>query len=198
MRGLPFTLLCLAQLWACGASSPKAAPEPAPQTVPEPEPTEEPAQTAEPAPEPEPEPPSIPIPNGRMHDGYIVGGLPSKEHYDAAIELGIDSALSLMSNAEEGIREVAPYASSLGVRYIRFTVASPQDLTESMAWQFAASLGSVGKPAIIHSAGGERVGAMFALVAFFVDEQGLEESMRIGRAAGMGSLAEEVERVMSP
>lgn len=147
-------------------------------------------------PEPLPAPP-IEIPNGRLHDGYVVGGLPSKAQFDAAVEQGFDSALSLMANEEEGIREIAPYASHLGVRYIRFTVRGTEDLTESMAWQFASTLGMLGKPAIIHSKNGERVGAMFALMAFFVDEASAEDAMAIGEAAGMGSLAATIRPLLT-
>lgn len=155
-----------------------------------------PPKVPEVAPTPVPAKPPIAIANGRLHGGYIVGGLPTRENFDAAAEAGIDSALSLMANDEDGIREVAPYASSIGIRYIRFTVRNPQDLTESMAWQFASSLGMVGSPAIIHSGGGERVGAMFALVAFFVDENSADDAIAIGMQAGMGSLATHVRSVM--
>lgn len=131
----------------------------------------------------------IDIPNARLHDGYVVGGLPSKVQFEAAVEAGFDSAMSLMSNDEEGIADVAPYASSLGVRYIRFTIKDKSELTEAMAWQFASTLALLGKPAIVHSAKGQRVGAIFALKAFFVDEAEVDEAMQIGAAAGMGDLA---------
>jgi len=144
-----------------------------------------------------PSPPPISIPNGRLYDGYVVGGLPSKQQYADALEAGFDSALSLMTNDEDGIREIAPYASSIGIRYIRFTVRGTEDLNESMAWQFASTLGMLGKPAIIHSANGERVGAMFALMAFFVDEASAEDAIAIGLAAGMGGLEDEVRGLLT-
>lgn len=148
-----------------------------------------------PSEEPIPEPP-IAIPNGRLHDGYVLGGLPNKQQFDEAYAAGFESAMSLMANDEEGIREIAPYASSLGVRYIRFTVRGKDDLNESMAWQFASTLGMLGRPTIIHSANGERVGAMFALMAFFVDEAPAEEALAIGKRAGMGSLEAHMRAVL--
>tara|TARA_R110000868_G_scaffold403785_1_gene681367 strand:- start:228 stop:842 length:615 start_codon:yes stop_codon:yes gene_type:complete len=144
---------------------------------------------------PVPKPP-IAIPGARLHDGYVLGGLPSKEQFDEAYAAGFESAMSLMANDEDGIREIAPYASSLGVRYIRFTVRGTEDLNESMAWQFASTLGMLGRPAIIHSANGERAGAMFALMAFFVDEASADEALAIGRLAGMGSLEAHLRGVL--
>ena len=138
----------------------------------------------------------ISIPNGRLYDGYVLGGLPSKKQFDDAYAAGFESAMSLMDNDEDGIRDIAPYASSLGIRYIRFTVRGKDDLNESMAWQFASTLSMVGRPAIIHSAGGERAGAMFALMAFFVDEVSAEDALAIGKRAGMGSLEAHLRTVL--
>lgn len=42
--------------------------------------------------------------------------------------------------------------------------------------------------AFTHSGGGERVGAMFALVALFVDESSAGDAITVGMQAGMGSL----------
>lgn len=194
-------ILCigLAGALACGspATQTEAPTPPAPPIsdshADSPEPTAPvPAETTEPA----PEPPPITIPGGRLHDGYVVGGLPNNGQFDEALEAGFESAMSLMANDEDGIGERAQYASSLGIRYIRFTVDGKDDLNESMAWQFASTLAMLGKPAIIHSAGGERVGAIFALMAFFVDEATAEDALAIGRAAGMGSLEEHVRSTM--
>ena len=66
-----------------------------------------------------------------------------------------------------------------------------------MAWQFASTLGMLGKPAIIHSADGERVGAIFALMAYFVDDATVDDAMAIGMAAGMGSLEATVRPLLT-
>ncbi len=196
----------LAGAIACG--SPDSKPKPfarasAPAPVEQPGAGAQPARAIAEAPtgeaptEAPPTPPPITIPNGRLYDGYVVGGLPSREQFEQALQAGFESAMSLMGNDEEGIRDVAPYASSLGIRYIRFTVQGTEDLNESMAWQFASTLGMLGKPAIIHSARGERVGALFALMAFFVDELSVEDSISIGLAAGLGSLADDVRSLLT-
>ncbi len=199
MRCLCTLILGLAGILGCG-SSPKTksppivqASDPVPTPV-APAPIVDETLVPPPQQEPVPKPP-ITIPNGRLYDGYVVGGLPSKQQFDAAYAAGFETAMSLMANDEDGILDIAPYASSLGVRYIRFTVGK-DDLSESMAWQFASTLGMLSRPAIIHSANGERVGAMFALVAFFVDEVSVEEALTIGKQAGMGSLEAHLRTVL--
>lgn len=104
--------------------------------------------------------------------------------------------MSLMASDEEGIGDIAQYASSIGVRYLRFTVKDKGALTEATAWEFASTLAMLGRPAIIHSANGERVGAIFALMAFFVDETSADEAVAIGTAAGMGSLEAHVRSLL--
>ncbi len=181
------TCLLLLLMTGCASPPPKlVSPEPTTPTPSVPPPIE-PAVIAQQEPAPQEAPP-IDIPAGRFHDGYVVGGLPSKHQFDLALEAGFEEAMSLMASDEEGIAEITPYATSIGIRYIRFTIRDERDLNEAMAWQFAATLAMLGKPSIIHSANGARVGAIFALMAFFVEELSPEEALAIGRAAGMGSL----------
>ena len=142
------------------------------------------------------EPPAIQIPNGRSYQGYVLGGLPSQQQLDMALEAGFESAMSLMGSDEAGGPELARYGASRGLRYLRFTIASEDDLTESMAWQFAATESMLGKPAIIHCASGQRVASIFALKAYFVDELPAEEAYAIGEALGMGEYADHVRALL--
>ncbi len=136
----------------------------------------------------------ISIPNGVVYDGYIIGGLPTKKAIDEALAQDIESAISLMANDETGISEIGPYAASKGFRYIRFTIRGAEDLNESMAWQFASTLPLLDRPGIVHSAYGKRVAAIFALMAFFVDERPAEEALAIGLALGLGDLEDHVRK----
>ena len=141
-------------------------------------------------------PAPISLRNGLMYEGYIIGGLPTKEIIDAALDKEIESAISLMTKDEPGISEIGPYAASKGFRYIRFTIAGPEDLNESMAWQFASTLPLLDKPGIVHSADGNRVAAIFALKAYFVDDIPAPEALAIGQAIGLGDLEDHVRSVL--
>ncbi|MBL4634584.1 MAG: hypothetical protein JKY56_11965 [Kofleriaceae bacterium] len=141
--------------------------------------------------------PPIEIPNGRLYQGFIVGGLPSKAQFDAALAVDIEAAMSLMTNGETGGSEIASYASSQGVRYLHFSIDGIDGLTEANAWEFAATLSMLDKPAIIHSKEGRRVGAIFALMAYFVDELSAEEAYEIGVEAGMGDFSVRVRKLLN-
>lgn len=138
----------------------------------------------------------IELPSALLYKGYVVGGLPNKAQIDAALDANIESALSLMARDEPGISVIGPYAASRGFRYIRFTIAGPEDLTESMAWEFAATLPLIDTGGIVHSAEGKRVAAIFALKAFFVDEVSATEALAIGLALGMGELEGHVRALL--
>ncbi len=144
---------------------------------------------------PRPKPP-IEIPNGRLYQGFILGGLPSKAQFDAALAADIEAAMSLMTNGEAGGSEIASYASSQGIRYLHFTIDGIDGLTEANAWEFAATLSMLDKPAIIHSKEGRRVGAIFALMAYFVEELSAEEAYKIGVEAGMGDFSVRVRELL--
>ncbi len=139
---------------------------------------------------------ALALPSVRRYEGFIVCGLPTRETLDRALALGIDSALSLMDSSEPGISEVAPYGASIGFRYLRFVIRGREDLSEAMAWEFAATLALLDSPAIIHDDTGERVAALFALKAFFVDELGADRALAIGTQLGMGSYADHVDSLI--
>lgn len=141
-------------------------------------------------------PAPIPIPNGHLYDGYVVGGLPTKEQINQALESEIETAMTLMDRSEPGIDEIGPYAASQGFRYIRFTIAGPNDLSEAMAWEFAATLPLLDKPGIVHCASGQRVAAIFALKAYFVDEASAEEALAIGQALGIGEYEDRLRELL--
>lgn len=198
-----FALFVSCALVACGSSPPLAkSDQPAVVAAP----TED-VQAATRSPEQEPaagnsaeglrlEPAAIEIPNARAYKGYVLGGLPTRQQLDAAMEAGFESAMSLMASDEAGGPELARYGASQGLRYLRFTIASEEDLTESMAWQFAATISMLGKPAIIHCATGQRVAAIVALKAYFVEELAAEDAYAIGEALGMGEYAEHVRGLL--
>lgn len=184
-------------LLACGSSAPKDdttvtdTPKPTPEEVAPSDAKDVEAGTA-PAGKATVSASPITIPNGLVYEGYILGGLPSKKAIDDALTKDIESAISLMASDEPGISEIGPYAASKGFRYIRFTISGVADLNESMAWQFASTLPLLDKPGIVHSANGSRVAAIFALMAFFVDDVAAEEALAIGQAIGLGDLEDHV------
>jgi len=187
-------------LTACGAKPKVEEPAPEPiETVDDelvdvetPGEDEDPVENAEPE-----EKAPIALPNARVVGDLLVGGQPTIEQIDQANELGYKSIMSVQSSDEEGARALGPHTASLEMRYVRFAISEDKDLTEAKAWEFAATLGTLEPPIIVHDATGRRVGAMLALKAFFVDGLSAEEAYEVGEKAGMSDLAPTVKKLIA-
>jgi len=81
--------------------------------------------------------------------------------------------------------------------FVRIPVASASDLNRDNAGILDAALtGGTGK-AVVYCKSGNRVGALLALKAFWIDGVGAEEAMAFGRQAGVTGLEPAVEKIMT-
>ena len=127
------------------------------------------------------------LPNGRHpFPDVITGGQPSTEQLEAAAARGYRTIIDLRPAAEGG--RSAEEAVRLGLRYVAIPVAGEDGLTDDNARALATALGEAERPAIVHCASGNRVGALFALVAYRVEGRSAGEALEIGRAAGLTRL----------
>lgn len=200
-RSVPSLAGFLLVLSACGSPGKAASAPEGPPGVEEADIAKEPAPTAPVPASPGSvqvvQPAPIELLGGHLYDGYVVGGLPTRAHIDGALQAGFESALSLMEDSEPGIAEIAPYGARQGLRYLRFVVRGQEDLGEAAAWEFAATLAMLDRPAIVHCATGRRAAALFALKAHFVDEMPVDQAIALGEALGMGELREHVRAVLA-
>lgn len=152
------------------------------------------------------EPPSSPfeLRNGQwMSEHLLVGGQPDSAQLDAMHAAGIRSIINLRGLSEmeqltlEGFDE-AKQAEYLGLPYLHIPISGADDLDAEAARQMAAWLeNEENLPAFVHCASSNRVGALFAFKAFYLDGHEVGESLRIGRAHGMSSLYEAVAERLS-
>src|SRR3546814_1034559 len=70
----------------------------------------------------------------------------------------------------------------------------PPDLTRENVLAFDALLRDAERPVLVHCASGNRVGAMAALRAAWVEGRSAEEAIAMGRDWGLKGLEEEVRR----
>jgi uncharacterized protein (TIGR01244 family) len=169
----PASLLALAALvallgfTACAAP----APEPAPSAAPEPEPEVagiDPAQL---------------LPNGaEPFAGLITGGQPTLEQLDAASAQGIKTVINLRTPGESEIGQADVEAR--GMTYVALPIAS-DGLTAENAAAFAAAIDAAERPAIVHCGSGNRVGALFALKAYYQDGADTDAAVELGNTAGL-------------
>ena len=134
--------------------------------------------------------PPVEIPNARMFtEEILVGGQPTEEQIRELAALGYRTIVSTRTEGERGSWDEASLAGELGLRFVLIPMAGADGLTEENALRLAEVLeGEDAYPMMVHCGSGNRVGALFALKAFYVDGVELEAAMEIGDEAGMTRL----------
>lgn len=132
----------------------------------------------------------VAIPNARLvQEGLLVGGQPTEEQIRRLAREGYRTIVNLRGPDEEGGWDEAPLSEELGMTFVDVPIASKADLTEANARLLAELLDRPdGFPMLVHCASGNRVGALFALKAFYVDGEPPEEALRKGLDAGLTRL----------
>ena len=132
--------------------------------------------------------PADQILNGAMPaEGVLTGGQPSREELTAIAESGYRSVINLRTEGEKGNTDPT-FVESLGMDYVDIPIEGADGLTEENARRLAGALEEVEKPVVVHCGSGNRVGALFAMKAYYVDGQPAEEALLIGQQAGMTRL----------
>ncbi len=130
---------------------------------------------------------AIALPNQREVDGNLIGGQPSEADLRAAADAEYRFVVSLRVPTEEGFEAERALVEELGMRFVSIPVAGAAGVTPENAAALDEVLTTGDLPMIIHCASGNRVGALYALRAFAAGRS-IEESMEIGRNAGLTRL----------
>lgn len=126
----------------------------------------------------------------RVSDEILAGGQPSLGQLEAIRDAGYRSIVDLRTEAENGPgREEV---EALGMAFYRLPIAGEAGLSAENARRFATLLEEAETPLVVHCASGNRVGALFALKAFYVDGLDADAALEVGRKAGLTSLEENV------
>jgi protein tyrosine phosphatase (PTP) superfamily phosphohydrolase (DUF442 family) len=114
-------------------------------------------------------------------------GQPDAAQLRAARDAGLRTVVSLCPAGECGWDEKAT-AESLGLRHATVSIGAACDLSEEASRRLHALLETCEKPVLVHCGSSNRVGALFALKAHFVDGHAPETALAHGRAAGLQGL----------
>ena len=152
--------------------------------------TDAPARTPS---SPEPERPAatlIEIPNARTPlDGMLTGGQPTPEQLERAAAAGYRTIINLRTDAEEGFDWEEAAVAELGMRYVMIPVAGAAGLTRENVERLGGALSDPeAAPVMIHCKSGNRVGALLALKAAWIDGASGDEAIQLGLDAGLTRL----------
>ncbi len=143
--------------------------------------------------------PLINLPNGQVpFDGVLTGGQPTFDQIKQAAETGFKAVINLRTDNElpDPDQELT-WVEGCGMKYIHIPISVPEGLTPQNTKVFADALSKPENyPLIVHCKSGNRVGAMFALKAFYIDEKDIDEALLIGERAGLVRLAPTVRKIL--
>ena len=111
---------------------------------------------------------------------------------------GIGHVIDLTLDHETPEFDEAAAMHAAGVGYSNLPVSGADDLERDHVLAFDALLQEAERPLLVHCASGNRVGAMAALRAAWVEGKPMDEAIAIGKAWGLAGLEPEVrERIAS-
>ncbi|GAB3030370.1 MULTISPECIES: sulfur transferase domain-containing protein [Oleiagrimonas] len=121
--------------------------------------------------------------------GAYCGGQPTDEQIAAFAREGGECVINLRPLAEQAGWDEAAAVKAHGMTYVHIPVANPDDLTRDAAAKLAqATQQHDVSRMLIHCASGQRVGALVALKAGWIDGQSVDEAIATGREAGLDRL----------
>ena len=130
------------------------------------------------------------VPNQcRPENRLFCGGQPTAEQLADFAREGGGCVVNLRPQAEMGTFDEGAVVRELGMEYVHIPVAGPEDLSRQAAATLADAMQRFdAEHLMVHCASGQRVGALVALKAGWVDGLSMEEAVAAGFKAGLGRL----------
>ncbi len=126
----------------------------------------------------------------------MTGGQPSLEDINKLKERGYSTVINMRTPEEEVSFDEASLVQELGMEYFSLPVGGLDEINLSTARRLDELLNS-GEKTFIHCASGNRVGAIFALRAFYLEGKTRDQALEIGDQAGLTRLRAQVEAMLS-
>lgn len=121
-----------------------------------------------------------------LDGGTLLGGQPTSEQLEIISEHGYATVVNLRGADEGGTTE--QQVEEVGMAYVSIPINGTEDLTAENARALAKVMEESKRPVVVHCGSGNRVGALFALKAFYVDGMSAEDAVTFGKKAGMTRL----------
>ena len=119
----------------------------------------------------------------------ITAGQPTEEQFDSLVGAGFEHFISLRLPDESGAGWEEEHTTDGTVHFERLPISGADALTRKNIDALAALLDAAGdEPTVLYCARSNRVGALLALKAFWVDGAEPEAALDLGRQAGLTRL----------
>jgi len=128
--------------------------------------------------------------------GVLSGGQVTAEQLAEAAAAGFRTVVNLRTSEEPLDWDEPARVEALGMRYVALPIAGADDLTRENAEELARILDEAQRPLLLHCGSGNRIGALFALKAFYLEGKDAESALRVGLDAGLTKLEPKVREVL--
>ncbi len=128
--------------------------------------------------------------------GLCTGGRPQPRDLEAAQAKGVRRVINLCPHSEDPGYDEPALVAKLGMEYVNIPIAGPADLTRDNARKLAEALAGGQGAMLVHCASGNRVGALFALKAHYLDGRSIEDALADGRAHGLRAMEPAVRQLL--
>ena len=132
-------------------------------------------------------PPAVPLINARTPlPGVLSGGQPTEEQIGLAARAGYRTVINLRTDQERGFEWERHAVETSGMTYAQIPIDGASGLTRANAERLDHELERAleSGPVLLHCASGNRVGALLALRAAWLEGVDPEKALQLGRDAG--------------
>lgn len=147
-------------------------------------------------------PAPIELPAGFRHAAdhhWVSGYVDNVQQVQQLKQSGIESVISLVPLAERPEFDEAKAMHHAEIGFITIPITGAADLTLDNVRKLDAALqANAGKKTLIHCASGNRVGALMALRAAWIDGLSVSEALLVGKQYGMTRLESAVMDKLQP
>jgi uncharacterized protein (TIGR01244 family) len=128
--------------------------------------------------------------------GVIASGQPTREQFAAAADNGVTTVINLRREAETEPRNIKDEAESAGMTYVNIPIAGPGDLNRDNAQALADAMDAADGKVLVHCGSSNRVGALLALKARWIDGMNADDAYQLGLDGGMTGLSGAVKTLL--
>ena len=126
----------------------------------------------------------------------LTGGQPSPEDLAALKDLGFGTIISLRTEGEDIGYDEQAMAEELRLTFVNIPVGIKNGLTAATASNLRSAVNQTKAPVFLHCGSGNRVGAVYALGAYYLDGKSIEEALEVGRATGLTGFEPTVRKLL--
>lgn len=136
------------------------------------------------------------IPNKISFLGMVLGGRPDADDFAQMAASNYRTIIDLRSLRETGVQDDQALVETLGMTSIHIEVAGAGGLTRAAAALLDGVLETCEGRVVIHCASGNRVGALLALRAYWMQGISKDAAIALGVEAGLTKLEPVVRQIL--